>query len=138
LETDFIGGGVCLIKADIFKKAGMYESSYFAYFDEIDLSYRLKETGIYRMLVTSKAKIWHNHNWEGKNNNKYSFYLEYYLSERNKFLYYRKYRLYGYLILMLLEDLLRFPGRLWWFKQKCDFTLGMYYIKGMFDGLNRR
>jgi GT2 family glycosyltransferase len=137
METDFVGGGVCFIKADVFKKIGMYETSYFAYFDEIDLSYRLKILNNYKMMVTSKAKIWHNHNWSRKNNQ--SYYFEYYLSERNKFLYYRKYKLYFSMILMFLEDSVKFPWRLIWFKKVCDFKLGIYYLKGMLDGiLNKR
>lgn len=133
LETDFVGGGVCFIKAELFKKIGMFENSYFAYFDEIDLSYRLKILNNYRMIVTAKSKIWHNHNWTKKNNK--SFYFEYYLSERNKFLYYKKYKMYSSLVLSLITDSVKFPFRLAWFIKICDFRLGLYYLKGMLDGL---
>jgi GT2 family glycosyltransferase len=108
LETDFIGGGMCFIKADVFEKVGMFEESYFAYFDEIDLSYRLKVINNYRMCVTS---------------------------ERNKFLYFRKYKLHASTIYTLFADLLRFPWRLFWFVKVCDFNLGIYYLRGMKDGL---
>lgn len=133
IETDFVGGGVCFIKADVFKKIGMFENAYFAYFDEIDLSYRLKVINNYKMAVTSGAMIWHNHNWTKKNNK--SFYFEYYLSERNKLLYYRKYKLYGSMLIMIAEDLIKFPARLLWFKKVCDFKVGYYYLKGMLDGI---
>ena len=136
VETDFVGGGACFINADIFKNIGMYETSYFAYFDEIDLSYRLKVLNNYKMMVTSKAKIWHNHNWTKKNN--YSYYFEYYLSERNKLLYYHKYKLYLSMCLMVITDIVKFPWRLIWFMKVCDFKLGMYYLKGMLDGLLNR
>jgi GT2 family glycosyltransferase len=133
LETDFVGGGVCMIKADVFKASGMFENDYFAYFDEIDLSYRLKVLGNYKMMVTSKAKIWHNHNWTKKNNN--SYYFEYYLGERNKFLYFKKYKMRGSLIAGIVVDSFKFPWRLIWFIKVCDFKLGLYYLKGMLDGL---
>jgi GT2 family glycosyltransferase len=133
METDFVGGGVCFIKADVFKKIGMFENSYFAYFDEIDLSYRLKVLNSYKMMVTSKAKIWHNHNWTRKNNN--SYYFEYYLSERNKFLYYKKYKMYSSILIAWVIDSIKFPWRLIWFMKVCDFKLGLYYLKGMLDGL---
>ena len=132
-ETDFIGGGVFFINAGVFREIGMFESSYFAYFDEIDISYKLKVINNYKMIVTSASKIWHNHNWIKKNNSAY--YFEYYLSERNKFLYYRKYRLYGSLFLMLALDLLKFPWRFIWFVKVCGPKLGFYYLKGMFHGL---
>ena len=133
METDFVGGGVCFITADVFKKIGMFENSYFAYFDEIDLSYRLKVLNNYKMMVTSKAKIWHNHNWTKKNNK--SYYFEYYLSERNKFLYYKKYKMYSSILIAWMVDSIKFPWRLVWFIKVCDFKLGLYYLKGMFDGL---
>jgi hypothetical protein len=133
LETDFIGGGVCFIKADVFSRAGMFENSYFAYFDEIDLSYRLKVQNSYKMAVTSKAKIWHNHKWSKKNNNGY--YFEYYLSERNKFLYLRKYKLYFSLLHTAIQDLITFPWKAVWFIKVCDVKLSLYYLKGLLDGL---
>jgi GT2 family glycosyltransferase len=133
LETDFIGGGVCFTRAEVFKKIGMYETTYFGYFDEIDLAYRLKVLNDYKMAVTSKAVIWHNHEWTKKNN--FSYYFEYYLSERNKFLYYRKFGFYGSMILMLIIDTIKFPWRLIWFVKVCDFKLGIYYIRGMIAGL---
>ena len=133
MDTDFVGGGVCFIKSDVFKKVGMFENAYFAYFDEIDLSYRLKVLNSYKMMVTARAKIWHNHNWTKKNNN--SYYFEYYLSERNKFLYYKKYKMYSSVLIAWMLDSIKFPWRLMWFIKVCDFKLGLYYLKGMFDGL---
>ncbi|HEY3249499.1 MAG TPA: glycosyltransferase family 2 protein [Ignavibacteria bacterium] len=139
METDFVGGGVCFIKSAVFKKVGMFETAYFGYFDEIDLAYRLKIQNHYKMVVTSKAIIWHNHYTKRQaTSNKERYYFEYYLSERNKFLYYHKYGMYFYIILMLIEDCLRFPWRLAWFIKVCDFKLGMYYLKGMLHGLLNR
>ncbi|MEO8512357.1 MAG: glycosyltransferase family 2 protein [Ignavibacteria bacterium] len=133
LDSDFVGGGVCFIKADVFSKIGMFENSYFAYFDEIDLAYRLKVINRNKIIVTSKAKIWHNHKWSAKNN--YGYYFEYYLSQRNKILYFRKYGLYSAIFLSVAEDLLKFPWRALWFIKVCDYKLPLYYLKGMFDGL---
>lgn len=133
MDTDFIGGGVCFVRTDVFEKAGMFETAYFGYFDEIDLSYRLKVLNHYKMAVTSKAIIWHDHYWTKKQ--KTNYYFEYYLSERNKFLYYHKYKMYFSMILMVIEDCIKFPWRLRWFIKVCDFKLGMYYLKGMLHGL---
>lgn len=136
IETDFIGGGMCLIKAHVFEEAGMFEESYFGYFDEIDLSYRLKVLRHYNMLVTSKAVAYHNHDWTKKN--KHGYYTEYYLGERNKFLYFRKYKLYFGMIYTVFVDLIKFPWRLIWFVKVCGFKAGLYYIKGMLSGLLNR
>ena len=133
METDFISGGAMLIKTEAFMFAGMFESMYFAYLDEIDLSRRLKSSGNRKMYVTSDAVVWHNHNWN--TSNKKGYYIEYYLMERNKFLYYYKYKLYFSLFVSLVTDLVKFPVRLLWFKKVCDFRLGLYYLRGLFDGL---
>lgn len=133
LETDFISGGACMIRAEVFKKAGMFEEKYFAYFDEIDLFYRLRKMSNYNMLVTSKAVIWHNHDWT--KNNPESYYFEFYLTERNKLLFFRKNKLYFSLVRCFVLELLKFPWRLLWFVRVCDFTLGLYYLRGLFAGL---
>ncbi|MGA2669506.1 MAG: glycosyltransferase family 2 protein [Ignavibacteria bacterium] len=133
LETDFISGGACMIRSNIFQKAGMLEEAYFAYFDEIDLFYRIKSLDKYKMLVTSKAILWHNHDWSSANPKAY--YIEYYLAERNKFLYLYKFRLYNFVLINLFLDIIKFPVRLLWFKKVCDFKLGFYYLKGMVHGL---
>lgn len=133
LETDFIGGGVCFIKSKVFNDAGMFEESYFGYFDEIDLAYRLKVLNNYKMFVTSKAVGYHNHSVENKSKSRY--YREYYLSERNRFLYFKKFGLKSSLVRAVFLDLLKFPVRLVWFIKVCSFKLGLYYLKGMLDGL---
>jgi hypothetical protein len=133
IETDFVSGGACFIKSDVFKQIGMYEESYFGYFDEIDFSYRLKVINNYKMAAVSSAIAYHNHDWSKKKKNAY--YFEYYLSERNKYLFFRKYRMYSSLLRALFMDLLKFPWRLLWFKRVCDFKLGFYYLKGLFHGL---
>jgi GT2 family glycosyltransferase len=132
-ETDFISGGACMIRTEIFIKAGLFEEKYFAYLDEIDLMKRIRELGNYKILVTSKSIVWHNHNWS--KTNKHNYYFEYFLMERNKFLYYHKYRFYTSMILMLSADIIKFPWRLRWFMKICNFKLGIFYLRGMLDGV---
>ncbi len=132
-DTDFIGGGVLFINAKIFESVGMFEEMYFGYFDEIDLSYRLIGLNNYKLLVTSKTMGYHNHNWTKRN--KKSYYFEYYLSERNKYLYFHKYAMRFSMLKNLIADLIKFPWRLIWFIKVCDFTLGVFYLRGMLNGL---
>ncbi|MFI5145055.1 MAG: glycosyltransferase family 2 protein [Ignavibacteria bacterium] len=133
LDTDFVGGGVCFIKTKIFEAVGMYEEMYFGYFDEIDISYRLKVLNNYKMRVTSRAIAYHNHNWTKKN--KRSYYFEYFLSERNKFLYLKKFSLHLSVFTNWISDSFKFPWRLIWFMRVCDINLGLYYLRGMYAGL---
>lgn len=136
LETDFIGGGVLFIRSGVFSSAGMFEECYFGYFDEIDLSYRLKVLNNYRMLVSSKAIAYHNHN-SSKRKRK-SYYFEYYLSARNKYIYFYKYGMHFSIFKNIFIDMVKFPWRLVWFIKVCDFTLGLYYLKGLLAGLLNR
>lgn len=136
LETGFISGGACLIRTDIFSEAGMFEEKYFAYLDEIDLTKRLNALKNYKMFVTAKAIVWHNHDWSKAN--KQNYYFEYFLLERNKFLYYHKYNLYFSMLIMFALDLIKFPRRLAWFVKVCDYKLGFYYLMGMLHGILNR
>jgi len=132
-ETDFISGGACFIRSELFERAGMLEESYFAYFDEIDLFYRLRNLGNFKMYVTSKAIVWHSHDWSPRN--PISYYIEYYLGQRNKYLFFYKSGFYFSIFLSCILDIVKFPIRLIWFKKVCDFKLGFYYLKGWIDGI---
>ena len=135
MNADVISGGSCLFKSDALEKTGLWEESYFAYGDEIDLAKRVKDSG-YKTVAVSSAVLYHNHQWV--KDNKKGYYFEYYLSERNKFLYYYKYKLYSSIIFSAIADIIKFPVRLIWFMKVCDFTLGIYYLRGMFAGLLKK
>ena len=132
LQVDLLSGGATFIKTEALTKTGLWEESYFAYGDEIDLAKRIKEAG-YKCIVNKKAVLWHNHKWDKEN--KEGYYFEYYLIQRNKFLYFRKYRLYGKMFLSYIIDGIKFPWRLIWFIKICDLRFGYYYIKGTYAGL---
>jgi len=132
MKVDMVSGAAMLVKAEALKKTGLWEEKYFAYGDEIDLAARLKKTG-FASIVTKKAVLWHNHRWEKQN--KEGFYFEYYLIQRNKYLYFRKHKLYFNMFISYLTDILKFPVRLLWFMRVCDLKLGYYYLKGTYAGL---
>jgi GT2 family glycosyltransferase len=132
LYVDLLSGGATFIRSEALAKTGLWEESYFAYGDEIDLAKRIREAG-YKCVVCKNAALWHNHKWD--KTNKQGYYFEYYLIQRNKYLYFRKYGLYGKMILSYILDGIKFPWRLIWFIKVCDIRLGYYYIKGTYAGL---
>ncbi|MBL8016756.1 MAG: glycosyltransferase family 2 protein [Ignavibacteria bacterium] len=132
MKVDLVSGAAMLVKADALRKAGLWEEKYFAYGDEIDLAARLKKAG-FASIVTKKAVLWHNHKWVKEN--RQGFYFEYYLIQRNKYLYFRKHKLYFNMFISYITDILKFPVRLLWFIKVCDFKLGYYYLKGTYAGL---
>lgn len=130
--VDLVSGGAAFVKAGVLNKAGMWEESYFAYGDEIDFARRVRDAG-YKTAAIAAAKLWHNHKWE--KSNKEGYYFEYYLIQRNKYLFFRKYGLHFNMLISLIIDSIKFPWRLIWFIRVCDFKLGMYYLRGMIDGI---
>jgi hypothetical protein len=132
LHVNYITGACILLKSSVFNEIGFFDEKYFAYGEEIDLFKRIKEAG-FKVLVTKEAKVWHHHDWSPKN--KKGYYIEYYLIQRNKYLYFRKHRLYIHMTQNMLKDFLLYPVILRWFMRVCDFKLSLYYLKGTIDGL---
>lgn len=135
MYCDLLSGGAVIFRKEALREAGLWEERYFAYGDEIDLFKRVKEKG-YRAAAVRSARLFHNHNWS--KDRKEGFYFEYYLIARNKFLYFHKFGLSGRLFMALIEECVKFPWRLIWFIKVCDLKLGLYYLKGIKDGLFNR
>lgn len=56
--VDYTCGSCWLIRKNVLKKAGLFNESFFAYFEEIDLAIRIQKLG-FKFLVVPKAIIWH-------------------------------------------------------------------------------
>jgi len=132
MGSDVLPGAAMMVKTELLAKTGLWEEGYFAYGDEIDLARRIKDAG-YTCVVNRDAVLWHNHKWNKEN--KQGYYFEYYLIQRNKYLYFRKYSLYGKMLFAYIADSFLFPWRLIWFVKVCDLKLGWYYIKGTYAGI---
>lgn len=135
MDVNIVSGGAMLMKSSVYKKTGLWEPLYFAYGDEIDLMKRIKDAG-FNIKVTKSSKIWHSHKWNKEN--KSGYYFEYYMIERNKFLYFHKYKFYFSMAVTAAADIIKFPWRLLWFKKVCDFKLGFYYLRGLADGIRNK
>jgi GT2 family glycosyltransferase len=137
LVCDYPIGGALFIKREVIEKLGtLFDDRWFMYSNEIDFAFSIKNLG-YKAVATTRAKVWHNHKWV--RDNKTGWYREYYLSERNKFLYYIKYKMYFQMVIKIAEDIVKFPWRLAWFRKNCDLKLGLYYLLGLTHGiLNRK
>ena len=57
-ETDTFPIGFGITRTDVIKKAGKIDERYFIYYEETDWHIRMKRLG-YKLMVTSKARIWH-------------------------------------------------------------------------------
>ena len=90
--TEWLTGCCCLFKTKIFKKIGKLDESFFAYYEDVDFSLRLKKDG-YKIGFTSKTHIYHYESFSSISNNskggKLSPYIHY-LNIRNHILILKK------------------------------------------------
>lgn len=66
LEVDAVPGGAFMIKKDFFEKLGGFDSKFFLYFEEHDLSNRVKRLGLHNYIVP-EAKVYHVGGIDSKN-----------------------------------------------------------------------
>tara|TARA_B100000989_G_scaffold265575_1_gene218530 strand:- start:396 stop:1292 length:897 start_codon:yes stop_codon:yes gene_type:complete len=90
--TEWLTGCCCLFKTKIFKEIGKLDESFFAYYEDVDFSLRLKKHG-YKIGFTSETQIYHYESFSSISNNskggKLSPYVHY-LNIRNHILVLKK------------------------------------------------
>ena len=90
--TEWLTGCCCLFKTKIFKEIGKLDESFFAYYEDVDFSLRLKKHG-YKIGFTSKTHVYHYESFSSISNNskggKLSPYIHY-LNIRNHILILKK------------------------------------------------
>ena len=90
--TEWLTGCCCLFKTKIFKDIGKLDESFFAYYEDVDFSLRLKKHG-YKIGFTSKTNVYHYESFSSISNNskggKLSPYIHY-LNIRNHILIIKK------------------------------------------------
>ncbi len=90
--TEWLTGCCCLFKTKIFKEIGKLDERFFAYYEDVDFSLRLKKHG-YKIGFTSKTHIYHYESFSSISSNskggKLSPYVHY-LNIRNHILILKK------------------------------------------------
>lgn len=86
MEVDFVPGTCLLIKKEVIKRVGMLDKEYFAYVEDIDWCFRIKQQG-YIIITVLKSAIWH----KGSKSTGGGFNptVQYYMA-RNNFLFMKK------------------------------------------------
>ena len=57
-ESDFITGCSMLVRADVFKKIGLFDEDFFLYWEDADFSFRSKKAG-FKNVVVSSSWVYH-------------------------------------------------------------------------------
>jgi GT2 family glycosyltransferase len=98
-QVDYILGCCLLIKKEAIQKVGLFDESYFCYWDETDYCFRAREAG-YKVVYTPEAKMWHKAPlklkvWDKISMSSKASGLPYYFMARNNFKFMRKHATKG-------------------------------------------
>ncbi len=128
-ETDFASGCCFLIKREVLGKVGLFDEKYFLYYEDNDLSQRVKRKG-FKIIYNPKAIIWHKN--AGSVGGSGSYLQDYYIT-RNRMLFGIKYAPLRSKLALLRESFkILINGRLWQKRGILDFYL-MNLEKGSFN-----
>ncbi len=119
-ELDFATGACMLLRSSALKEAGVFDKKYFLYLEDLDLSYRMKESG-WKIVFAPKARLWHKVSQSsgiGSNLNDYFI-------TRNRLLFGMRYAKLRTKIALLRESIkFLLIGRSWQKRGVWDFYFG--------------
>lgn len=122
-ETDFATGACMLVKAEVFKKIGMFDERYFLYYEDNDFSIRSKKTG-FKIMYVPDAVMWHKN--AGSAGGSGSPLQDYYIT-RNRLLFGLRYAPVRSKLSLFRESIKIFiRGRAWQRRGVFDFYLGRF------------
>ena len=122
-ETEFASGCAFLISAEVIKNLGMFDEKYFLYYEDSDLSMRIRRKG-YKIYFNPKSLVWHKNASSAGGSG--STLQDYYIT-RNRLLFALKYAPIRSKIAVLRESMaLMFGGRKWQKRAVIDFYSGKF------------
>jgi hypothetical protein len=141
-EVDYLSGCCLLIKKDVVEKVGLFDESYFCYWDETDYCFRAREAG-YKVAYIPEAKIRHKapvklKAWDKTPRGDKGSGLPYYYMARNNFKFMRKHATKG----QYCSFLFYFFGYHFWFMTAVcllyhrDVGRLLGFHRGVRDGLS--
>ncbi|MDP2649429.1 MAG: glycosyltransferase family 2 protein [bacterium] len=117
-ETELSTGCCFLVKCQVFKKIGLFDNNYYLYYEDADLSQRIKKAG-FKIVYEPKAILWHK-NAESSGGSG-SDLQDYYIT-RNRLLFGMTYAPFRTKIALFRESLsILKSGRHWQKKGVLDF-----------------
>ncbi len=119
-ETTFATGCCIIFPKEILDQVGMFDDRYYLYYEDIDLSMRIKRAG-YRLYFIPDAIMWHKN---AKSSGGSGSLLQEYFITRNRMLFAMKYAPYRAKLAILREGFsYLFRGRTWQKRAVVDFFL---------------
>ena len=122
-ETDFVTGACFLVKREVLEKVGSFDDRYFLYYEDNDLSQRIRIAG-YKVIYAPNAVLWHRNAQAAGGSG--SSLQDYYIS-RNRLLFGLRYASLRSKAALIKESIeLLAVGRQWQKKGIRDFYLGRF------------
>ena len=136
--TEWFTGCCVLIKSEIFNHVGYFDERFFAYYEDVDYSIRLKKMG-YSIALMTNSYLQHYESASSKSINKSEGNLSpyvHYLNIRNHILILKKHSKSFNLIGVLLYQLNKIVSYLIYFLIRFRFNKFKMVSKGLIDALN--
>lgn len=109
-ETEYATGACMLVRTDIVRKLGLFDDKYFLYYEDTDLSMKVKKAG-YKIVYVPTSVLWHKNAVSAKGAG--SEMQDYYIT-RNRMLFGMKYAPLRTKLALIRESFhLLFKGRPW-------------------------
>ena len=136
--TEWFTGCCVLIKLEIFNHVGYFDERFFAYYEDVDYSIRLKKMG-YSIALMTNSYLQHYESASSKSLNKIEGNLSpyvHYLNIRNHILLLKKHSKSFNLIGVLLYQLVKIFSYLLYFLIRFRFNKFKMVLKGLVDAIN--
>ena len=136
--TDWFTGCCVLIKTDVFKDIGYFDERFFAYYEDVDFSIRLKKMG-YSVALMTDSHLQHYESASSKSINKSEGKLSpyvHYLNIRNHILLLKKHSNSFNVIGVLIYQLIKIVSYLTYFLIRFRFNKFKMVLKGFIDAIN--
>jgi GT2 family glycosyltransferase len=138
LEVEWITGCAFMVRTDILKKTGLLSEKMFMYFEDVDLSFRIRQQG-YSLAMLPTSKIWHvggmSNRQKQKNAEGYVNPIVHYLNSRNRIWLMKKHIPLYFFPTVLLYHLIYFSGLLVYFMFRLRREKIWAVLKGIREGI---
>jgi len=138
-KIDWITGCCILLKTKVIKKAGLMDEDFFAYYEDVDWSLRIKKLG-YKLDVVESSVIFH-HGTKSSNNSNFEGNLSsfiHYLNIRNHIYLVKKHSDKFNFIGVLFYQFLKILFYSIYFILRLRFSKLKMVYKGLNDGINNK
>jgi hypothetical protein len=137
-QIDWITGCAMMLKTEALKKVGLFRESFFIYYEDVDLSFRLKEAG-YELAYEPSSVIYHiagmSHKSKEKTKEGYISPKVHYLNARNRIWVLKQYTATLAIPFVVLYQIFYFFGIGFYFIFRRRWTKLEAWNKGIWDGL---